>query len=90
MNHIEIIEFVRNAIIKSHSTEHNIETIKTRISELKNDDSIGEFFNSDISYLLGPYLTKEMNHDIIISWCDSINDIVNNYNKLFGYLVSPN
>jgi len=83
MKHTEKIQYIRNAIIKSHKND-----INEILSDIKNDTALGPDIDSFDPHLLATYLGDKLNNMIVISWCDSINDIVNNYNKLFD-LFSP-
>lgn len=94
MNKVESIKFIRDCIIKSHDKL----TVDAKvINDLEEDYSIGYIMDFDNS-ILEKYINKKFsvsaetdNDYVIISWCDSILDIITNNHRLFeSYLVSPN
>lgn len=92
MNYKEKQKFVRSAIIESHTNApgHLIDNIQETLNHIDDDESLGTTLDSFDPQILASYFETKLNGIIIISWCDSIDDIINNHNRLFDDLVSPN
>jgi len=90
MNYIESVHFIRNAIIESHDVpQHLINRISITLNNIDNEEGLGLTLDSFDPELLSTNLSEKLSYKVYVSWCDSIDDIVNNYNDIFN-LVSPN
>ena len=83
-------ELVRKTILDLYSDYLYIDELRETLEALDDDESLGPCLSTFDNVKLSEALTDMLKQEVVVSWCDSVNDIAHNYHKLFEVIVSPN
>lgn len=83
-------ELVRQTILEVYSDYIYVDELKKTLEALDDSEQLGPCLSTFDNVKLSELLTEKLKEEIVVSWCDSINDIVHNYHRLFEVIVSPN